>query len=221
MTRLLVFRFSAMGDVAMTVPVIRELLAEHPDLEVIFVSRKAFKPFFEGVTRLQFHVLEPEGRHQGLPGLYRLYRELRGYQPTAIANLHNNLRSNILSSFFRLLGRVPVATLDKGRQEKKALTRKTNKILKPLRSTHERYADVFRALGFPFKLAHQLKRQHRPLPSKFKHIFSDPGTRFYVGIAPFAKHREKVYPLEKMEALIQQLGAYPVRIFLFGGGSEE
>lgn len=221
MTRILVFRFSAMGDVAMTVPVIRELLAAHPDLEIVFVSRKAFKPFFEGVGRLQFHVLEPDRRHKGLKGLYRLYRELRGYQPTAVGDLHHNLRSNILSSFFRLLGRLPVATLNKGRQEKKALTRKTDKILKPLRSTHERYADVFRSLGFPFQLSHQLTRQAKPLPSKVKHIFSDPQTRFFVGIAPFAKHREKVYPHEKMEELIQKLGAYPLRIFLFGGGPQE
>ncbi len=221
MTRLLVFRFSAMGDVAMTVPVIRELLNAHPELEIVMVSRKAFQPFFQGMERLRFHVLEPQGRHKGLQGLYRLYTELRNYTPTGVANLHNNLRSNILSTFFRLLARLPLATLDKGRQEKKALTRKTNKILIPLRSTHERYADVFRMLGFPLQLSHQLTRKPQSLPLKVKHIFSDPQTRFFVGIAPFAKHREKVYPHEKMEELIQKLGAYPVRIFLFGGGPQE
>lgn len=210
-----------MGDVAMTAPVVRELLAAYPELEIMMVSRKAFKPFFDGIPRLTFHVLEPREKHKGLKGLYRLYKELSSYQPTSVANLHNNLRSNILSTFFRLLGRLPVAVLDKGRHEKRELTRKKNKIVRPLRSTHERYADVFRALGFPLTLTHQLQRQAKPIPSKVKHIFSDPGTRYHIGIAPFAKHREKVYPFEKMGELIQKLGGFPVRIFLFGGGQEE
>src|SRR5690606_36798589 len=123
MTRLLVFRFSAMGDVVMSVPVTRELLNAHPELEIVMVSRKAFQPFFQGMERLRFHVREPQGRHKGLQGLYRLYTELRNYTPTGVANLHNNLSSNILSTLFRLLACLPLGKLDKGRQEKKALTR--------------------------------------------------------------------------------------------------
>ena len=44
----------------------------------------------------------------------------------------------------------------------------------------------------------------------------------WIGIAPFAKHPAKVYPLEKMEQVIKTLGERKnTTIFLFGGGEEE
>src|SRR5690606_6628684 len=117
-----------------------------------------FKPFFEDLKNVRFHSLESDGKHKGIRGLYSLYQELSRYNPFAIADLHNNLRSNILSLYFRLFKNIPTVQIDKGRKEKKALTRKENKLLSPLQSTPERYADVFRRLGFPFILSNQLKR---------------------------------------------------------------
>ena len=43
---LLLLRFSALGDVAMTVPVIRCLYKSHPNLKITFVSRPYFEPLF-------------------------------------------------------------------------------------------------------------------------------------------------------------------------------
>jgi ADP-heptose:LPS heptosyltransferase len=51
---LLVMRFSSMGDVAMTVPVIKALLDRNPELTVTYVSRPAFGEFFAGIPRLIF-----------------------------------------------------------------------------------------------------------------------------------------------------------------------
>src|SRR5690606_2433079 len=200
---LLVFRFSAMGDVAMSASVLKEFSEQHPDLKIIIVSRALFKPFFEDIENLQFHVLEPDTKHKGLKGLYTLYQELSKYNPIAVADLHNNLRSNILSFYFRFLKNLPTAQIDKGRSEKKALTRKKNKVLKPLKSTPERYADVFRKLGFKLELSHQLKRNRKPLSSSYHHHFHN--SELTIGISPFAKHKEKVYPLQKMELVIQEL----------------
>ncbi len=116
--RILVLRFSAMGDVAMTAPVLRELQEQNPGSELIVVSRALFEPFFEGIPRLKFHPIEPKGKHKGLFGLLRLFNELRSYRITAVADLHQNLRSRTISSLFRFSG-VKVETLDKGRSEKK------------------------------------------------------------------------------------------------------
>jgi ADP-heptose:LPS heptosyltransferase len=153
---LLVFRFSALGDVAMTVPVVKSLLQQYPGLHITYVSNAFVAPLFTGIDRLHFHAADLKGRHNGVKGLYTLYRELnRTYNFDAIADLHNVLRTKILRFFF-VTSFKPIAVIDKGRKEKKELTRKKNKILKPLRATIQRYADVFAALGVPVQLNQDL-----------------------------------------------------------------
>ena len=46
------------------------------------------------------------------------------------------------------------------------------------------------------------------------------GTKKWVGIAPFAAHEGKMYPLDLMEQVISQLSSTN-RILFFGGGDEE
>lgn len=217
---LLVFRFSAMGDVAMSACVLREFCDKHPGWKVIFVSRSVFKPFFLEIPNLEFVSLLPESKHRGLRGLYTLYHELSEFKPSAIADLHNNLRTKILCFYFRVLKRVPSIQLEKGRSEKKALTRIEDKVLVPLRTTPERYADVFRKLGFDLALSHKLQKNKKELPSSIKHAFVD-NEGYVIGISPFAKHKEKVYPLEKMQLAVEELSAKGIKTFIFGGGPEE
>ena len=52
MKKILAYRFSAFGDVAMIVPVLKEFLAQKPDTEIVFVSRKNFADLFDGVEQL-------------------------------------------------------------------------------------------------------------------------------------------------------------------------
>lgn len=219
--RILVLRFSAMGDVAMTAPVLRELQEQNPGCELIVVSRALFEPFFEGIQRLKFHPIEPKGKHKGLFGLLRLFNELRSYRITAVADLHQNLRSRTISSLFRFAG-VKVETLDKGRAEKKQLTRKENKLLKPLKLMSERYADVFRGLGLKLQLQHQLIRNLEPLQEQVLALTGEKkSTDQWIGIAPFAQHAQKVYPFEKMVWILSQLAEKGYKLWVFGGGQKE
>ncbi|KQR71118.1 glycosyltransferase family 9 protein [Pedobacter sp. Leaf176] len=217
--KIIVLRFSAMGDVAMVASVLKEFSEQNPSIETVMVSRAAFKPFFDGIENLTFHAIQPETIHKGINGLYKLYRELRKYKPTAVADLHDNLRSRIVSTFFRLTG-TRIKRIDKGRVEKKALTRSVNKIFKQLRQTVERYADVFRELGFDVKLNHKLKKSPLEIPAKAGKFFRNKATK-KVGISPFAQHIYKVYPLEKMEEVISLLSALGYELFIFGGGKTE
>lgn len=217
---ILVFRFSAMGDVAMTAPVIREFKAKYPTTEIIVVSRALFAPFYEDIKGLKFHAIDPKDKHKGLSGLFRLFRELKAYRPEAIADLHFNLRSRILSTFFRWSG-IPIAQLDKAREEKKALTRKSNKVLQPLKPMVERYADVFRKLGFEFQLKNQLLGKVEKLNEQILHLKGSKKGEKWIGISPFAQHAQKVYPLNKMANIIRQLADEGHRLFIFGGGAQE
>jgi len=237
--KILVIRFSAMGDVAMVQPVLKEFTAAHPQTELLVVSRDLFRPFFEGMNKLSFHGIDPKGKHKGIFGLYRLFKELKAQNVTAVADLHNNLRSRILSTFFSLAG-IRTVSLDKGRAEKKLLTRKTDKQLIPLTLTVQRYADVFRKLGYPFTLKNTLQKPHPEkletgiLPpelaellaakqSAMKQSGAEQTTRAskWIGISPFAQHLQKVYPLHKLEEVLLALAAHGHQLFIFGGSAEE
>ena len=201
MKKILAYRFSAFGDVAMIVPVLKEFLAQNPDTEIVFVSRKNFSDLFDGVERLTFRGVNLDD-YKGFFGLRKLALELKNeFQPDFVADLHNVLRTKILSFFFK-----KTATLDKGRTEKKLLTRKENKIKKPLKPTTERYADVFRKLGFTLKLSHQFPKNSQQKSG--------------IGFAPFAQHAGKMLPIEKSLDLVKILSKnHP--IYLFGGGKKE
>ncbi|MFM6954115.1 MAG: glycosyltransferase family 9 protein [Sphingobacteriaceae bacterium] len=218
--KILVLRFSAMGDVAMTAPVLQELLANYPSTSLVVVSRKTFEPFFFGIPNIEFHAFDPKNTHKGFLGIYRLFKELKGYKAIALADLHQNLRSKLLRSLFWFTG-ISIASLDKGRAEKKALTRKKNKQFAQLKPTTQRYADVFTALGFPFSLKNTLKKKPETLSNKILALSGTKGSKKWIGVAPFAQHAQKVYPLSKMENVLAALAKQGHHVFVFGGGKEE
>lgn len=221
-TTILVTRFSALGDVAMTVPVMKQVLDENPQVQIVFVTNKNWGALCAGIPRLVFFPADVKGEHKGVPGLYRLFRSIsRQYRIDAVADLHNVLRSKIVRTFFRLTGK-RVAAIDKGRAGKKALTRQENKVLQPQTSTIERYAIVFRQLGLHCTMGTRPVFGPQPLPERVLAVTGGKSTQRWIGLAPFATYREKMYPLAKMEVTLAALAASGTyRILLFGGGKKE
>lgn len=220
---LLVIRLSAMGDVALTLPAIRAVLDQYPDVSVTMVTRKSFLPFFSGIQRLTCVAAEVKGKHRGISGLYRLYREInRDDKPDAVLDLHDVLRSHILSFYFRCTG-IPVYRIDKGRREKRRLTARRRKQFRPLTHTVQRYLKVFEKAGFPAGITEKANHfKDTVFPEKFLQAAGVlPKRMMWVGIAPFARHREKVWPAEKMDRVIELLDKREIPVFLFGGGQEE
>lgn len=216
-TKILVIRFSAMGDVAMTAPILKEFNQHYPDTEVLFISREFFRPFFHGVENLTFIPFDPSKRHKGFFGIVRLFLELRKHHITAVADLHQNLRSRILTLLFFFQG-VKRITINKGRKEKSLLTRKKDKICVPLQQTVERYAEVFKKLGYPFTLSNTLNQAS---PAVLNREIFPPKTEKWIGVSPFAQHLQKVYPLHKMESVVYSLADLGHQLFIFGGTPEE
>lgn len=209
-----------MGDVAMTVPVIRLLLDQHPQLTITFVSDEKFEHLFDGISRIEFFGADIHHDYRGITGLFRLYRRLSSeIRFSDIADLHDVMRTKFLSFLFRLSG-YKVRKIDKGRSEKKALTRKENKKLVQLKTSFQRYADVFIKLGYPVKLASSQKKVRLLYTNVVMQLLGE-NSKFRIGLAPFAKHKEKMYPLEKMEKVVEALTKKGHKIYLFGGGVEE
>lgn len=216
-TKILVIRFSAMGDVAMTAPILKEFNQHYPDTEVLFISREFFRPFFHDVKNLTFIPFDPSKRHKGFFGIVRLFLELRKHHVTAVADLHQNLRSRILTLLFFFQG-VKRVTINKGRKEKSLLTRKKDKVFVPLQQTVERYAEVFKKLGYPFTLSNTLSQAS---PAVLNREIFPPKTEKWIGVSPFAQHLQKVYPLHKMESVVYALADLGHQLFILGGSQEE
>jgi len=207
-----------MGDVAMTIPVIRALVAQHPEIKITFLSKAFLKPLFDDIPNVHFYAADVTNTHKGVFGLHKLSKELKHLNITHIADLHNVLRSKILRSFFKF-STDNIAVLDKGRSEKKALTRTTNKVFKQLKTSHERYADVFRKLGFSVDISNPTKLEKPNLKSSVFNLIGKKNAK-WIGIAPFAAFDAKMYPLDLMEKVIAAL-AENNTILLFGGGEKE
>ncbi len=216
----MLIRLSAMGDVAMTVPIINGLTQKYPHLHITVLTKKPFMPIFGSLERVNVLEADVKKRHKGLLGLWRLYQELKPLQFDAVADLHNVLRSRILKKYFALES-IPFIQIDKGRREKKALTRSWNKVFQPLRTTHERYADVMAQLGYPIDLSEAKPLARLPLSEKVLGLVAQ-DTKKWVGVAPFAAHEGKMYPLSLMKKVISELNnTNRYKILLFGGGAQE
>ncbi|MCM0665421.1 glycosyltransferase family 9 protein [Flavobacterium tyrosinilyticum] len=213
-------RLSAMGDVAMTVPVLRAFVKQYPTVKLTVISRPFFKPFFEGIPNLEFFAFDEKEKHKGFLGLLRLFKDVKKLKIDAFADLHNVLRSKIVSLLFALSGKKR-ATVDKGREGKKELTREENKIFKQLPTMFERHVKVFEELGFPLDLSKPAFPEKAVLSSDVLDIIGNENQKL-IGIAPFAQYDSKVYPLDLMKEVIEKLAENSsYKILLFGGGKKE
>lgn len=219
--RLLVMRFSAMGDAAMTVPVLYALATQHPDLRITMLTRTRFTPMFEWLpANVQVRGID-FADYDGIIGLTKLYNQLKEGHFDAVADLHDVLRSKYLRTCFTMAG-IRVAKVNKGRGDKKALIGNAQSHA-PLKPMVERYADVFRDLNLDINISQPMRLNlHNESMTPVWQLggHKQPGDR-WVGIAPFAAHAQKIYPLERMKQVANQLAEAGCKVFLFGAGKQE
>lgn len=189
----------------MTAPVFREFLEQNPDVEIVMVSRSNFENLFADIPNVIFKGINLDD-YKGFFGLNRLANELiKEFRPDLIANLHDVIRTKILDKIYRRKG-FKVFKINKGKEEKEHLTDIWNLNKVQLKKTTERYADVFREMGFKVKLSHQLRPTSK--------------NKSGIGFAPFAQHKGKMLPLEKSYEMVRIL-SQKHKIYFFGGGKQE
>ncbi len=223
MARILVIRFSALGDVAMMVPVLHSLALQYPQHEITVLSRQVCQPLFQGLPgNVRFVSADLTGKHKDIFGLNGLFRELKAMHFDYVADLHGVIRSHYLSFLFKLSG-VKTATICKGRKGKRKLVSRKDKALVNQKSSFRRYADVLEKLGFPILLNFASIYENEKGDFAEVEPFTGPrGDLKWLGIAPFARHAGKIYPLDLQEQVVAYFAADSrVKVFLFGGGQEE
>lgn len=212
-----------MGDVAMTVPVVFSYAQMYPETEFVVLSRANFAPLYAfAPANVHFLGVDLE-QYAGLAGLSLLYDELAAYNFDAVADLHNVLRTRYLDFKFRMHSKT-VAVIDKGRNDKRKLVSKKHKTMCQLPTSFERYSDVFKRLGLSAPLNFRsIFPDKSVIPDTLNNpIFMEKNQDCWIGFAPFAKHKEKIYPVWRMERVIDHFSHIQnVKIFLFGGGPQE
>jgi ADP-heptose:LPS heptosyltransferase len=215
---LLILRFSALGDVAIMIPIIRCFLRQYSDVKLTIATNRKYIELFSEFDKINFISVEKSNKHNGFFGLFALFKELRTIKPTAVIDLHSVLRTNFLEILFRLF-LFRFIRINKGRIEKFFITKKHNKKFAPLTPTIYRYLDVFRRTGYEVNIE---KHEFPPLPILPKKISKSFKLKLkkWIGIAPFASFNGKVYPLDLMQKVIAYLQKEN-QVFLFGSGERE
>jgi ADP-heptose:LPS heptosyltransferase len=210
--KILVLRFSALGDVALTVPVLKAFLAAHDDVSIVMASEKNCEGLFSGIDRLTFVGFDLKGEFKGFLGIFRIFNLLRKqHKFSMVADLHGVIRTHVLRFLFEA-SRLKTEVINKGRIEKYALVREDNKIFRPLPHATERYADVFKRLGFKISLppVNDTLGALHPKEAVVK-----------IGFAPFAKHAVKMYSLDQFKEIVQFFDRPPYALYFFGGKGAE
>jgi ADP-heptose:LPS heptosyltransferase len=217
MKKILASRFSALGDVAIAVHVLSAVLQQNPEVEILLLTKTPFRQLFENIDRISFFDVDLKEKHKGVFGIKKLVAEiLTEHKIDYYADIHDVLRTKLIKFF--LPNKIKKAVIDKGRREKKLLTKKNNKKLHQLKHSAERYADVFIKLGLKADLTKPAKLPIFAPSKNIAQVLRLPSPK--IGIAPFAAHKSKMYPIEKMEKVVAELSEKQT-VLVFGGGQKE
>lgn len=209
-----------MGDVAMTVPVILGICKKYPSVKITVLTKPFMVPIFSDIPNVSVFNAEVKGKHKGILGLWKLYKELANLQIHMVADLHHVLRSSVLKGFFKLKA-IPFIQIDKGRDEKKNLIDPKRVKIEPLKSTFKRYSEVFDKLGYPISVDEMGVMPKKSFPKDLANLIENE-EQFLLGIAPFAAFKGKMYPLNLMKEVVYKLNnTNKYKIILFGGGEQE
>jgi heptosyltransferase-2 len=198
--KILVIRFSSMGDIIYTTPVVRCLKKQLQDAEVHFLTKPAFKYIYDNNPYVD-HLLLLK------PTLSETVEEIKSENYDYIIDLHNNLRTSLI----KLKTGIKSSTFKKQRL-RKWLSLKFNLKLVPPVHLVERYLKTVRFLGvkndgkpidYYIKTEHDLKKL---LPASHQESY----VAFVIG----ATHFTKRMPNKKIISICRQINQ---PVVLLGG----
>ena len=210
-----------MGDVALTIPALLSAAKAHPELTFTVITRPFFASFFPKHPQINAIGINLEN-YNGFFGINRLAKELYNqYSFDGVIDLHNVLRSKIITSYFKRKG-IERVTLNKNRNKKKAII--SGKSTEKMPHVVDQYLHTFKNAGYKSSLIQGpwLTPEEKPELTQFlmNHNLSVKQQK-WIGIAPFAAHDSKVWGTDKVNSLIEILIKKDYKVFLFGGGKSE
>lgn len=198
--KILVIRFSSMGDIIYTTPVVRCLKKQLPDTEVHFLTKPAFKYIYDNNPYVDRLLLLK-------PTLAETIEEIKSEHYDYIIDLHNNLRTSLI----KLRTGIKSSTYKKQRI-RKWLSLKFNLKLVPPVHLVERYLKTIKFLGVKNDgkpIDYYIKSEHNLttlLPASHRENY----VAFIIG----ATHFTKRMPNEKIISICQKINQ---PVVLLGG----
>lgn len=209
--KVLFIRFSSLGDVLLTTPIIRTFRTHFSDAEIHFLTKKQFAPLLEYNPNIDELIRYDAENESMLQLIIRLQKE----HYTHIIDLHDKLRSALIKRFVK--GKV--ITYKKKHEYRKSLLKDRN--LLPISSTVDLYASVLEN----FNLHPDKRKLDFFLPENEKAIAESllqKTKKKIITISPGASWFTKQYPTEYYKKIIQHfLDNYDARIVIIGTEQEK
>ncbi|MFV0506373.1 MAG: glycosyltransferase family 9 protein [Bacteroidales bacterium] len=215
----LIIRFSAFGDVAMSTAAIKGVVEKYHNTKFTVLTKSACEPLFSGIKDLNVIGVDLKSKYKSVGGVLKLAKQLSKNNYDFIIDLHDVLRTKLIRSYFFTAKGVKSSVIDKGRNEKKDFIRQ--KLSSPLKHTADRYLDAFKKADIHAKFSiPSLIPGNEAVDVIEKYIKSLPQKRT-VCIAPYAAHDNKVWGDDKVVELIELLQTEQLNILLIGGKPEK
>ncbi|NLN96237.1 MAG: glycosyltransferase family 9 protein [Bacteroidales bacterium] len=201
MKKILIIRFSSIGDIVLTTPVIRCLKKQIPDAEIHYCTKKQYEPVLSANPYInRIHCLEDS--------LMELASGLKKEKFDFVIDLHNNLRSAIL----KIMLCRPVGSFPKLNFEKWLMVRfKINRL--PDIHIVDRYFKAAARLnisndeqGLDYFIPESDSYHSSWLPESHQ--------RGFIGFVIGGKHNTKIFPMGKVLAVCRLLD---LPVVLLGG----
>ena len=201
MKHVLVIRLSALGDVAIMVPVVKAYADANPDVRFTVAGPPMLQPLFADMPNVGYLGLKKK------QSFIKIYRALNAVGADTVIDLHKVNRVGfaiILLHLRHLLDpHYRIFALRKGKLSRWLFLHHWRR--QPRKPQYVRYDDVFRRAGFAAVEAFR----EMSVPSSNR-----------IGVAPFAQHEGKIWPLDRTEALVHMLSERGHEVVLFGSKSE-
>ena len=217
--KVLVIRFSSVGDIVLASPLLRVLRAKFTASQIDFVTKSEYAELVKFNPNLNFtYEFNPA---EGFAGLRRLKSRLRRERYDLIVDIHNSLRSRYLRS----LGKgEKVVAVDKRIVERAVLVRLKKNFYGSSVSVPDRYIEPLSAFGIapdgggtelhiPDEVLFRVSGMMAPVKlNEFETV---------VGLCPSSRHGTKRWPAERYGEIgsraARTIGA---KVFIFGGPSD-
>jgi heptosyltransferase-2 len=220
--KVLVIRFSSLGDVILTTPVLDALKENYRDSEIYFLTKQKYQGLFEADPRINSVIyFQPEDKDKGVAGLFRLIKRLNQEKFDLIVDLHSNLRS----FFIRTL----VKAQKKARYNKRLITRLQMVYFKKWNvnsiTTVESYLKSLEKIGIKIENRGPglfVDHQEKIWAKQFLSQVGFKERELLVGIAPGAKWEMKKWGKDKFSSVAKKLSQdLPAKILLVGDKNDQ
>ena len=217
--KILVLRFSSIGDIVLSSPLLRALRRRFPQSQIDYVTRKEYAELVRSNQNINYTYEFDTG--EGFNGLRTLKKKIQKEEYDLLVDIHGSLRSRYVRAF---MGPAHIVTVDKREKERAALIKLKKDIYKDAIPVSQRYLEAVEQFGV--KDDGKGLELHIPDEILFGVSAKMAGLNLnrynkVVGLCPTARHATKCWPMERFTELgVRCARDRDAKVLLFGGAAD-